>query len=210
MAGIDLTLENDYEKLMKKVMAYYKSTVDFRHNQFQTFIDMAKRDMEFTCFKYITRGDLLGYQITYKDYADYCLVVWFSPALKSVNLHVVADPDNNCFAGKDPTNGDNVIKYFDLAWLGEGETVESRCERILKLAKEEIEDMRELAIKMKVDHCMTAEQFTEKVQDLMHPDNDSYLFVDPISSEQANKWFYDTLVEKIKAHPKIWKWFFTV
>ena len=57
---------------------------------------------------------------------------------------------------------------------------------------------------------MTAEEFTDKVQDLMHPDKDSYLFVDPISCEQANKWFYDKLVEKIKAHPKIWKWFFTV
>ena len=209
MSGLDLTLENDYEELMKKVMADYKSTVDFRHSQFQTFIDMCKRDMDFTCFKYITRGSLIGYQISYKDYADYCLVVWFSPAQQSVKLHVVADPDNKCFVGKDPTNGDNIIKYLDIAYLCEGDTVESRCKRIIEIAKEEIEDMRELAIKMKVDHCMTAEQFTEKVQDLMHP-SDDYLFVDPISCDQANKWFYDKLVEKIEAHPRIWKWFFTV
>lgn len=204
------TVEDDFKALIAKAVDDYHANLEFRYNQFTTFINIAKQDLSFTNFTYITRGSLLGYVITYKDYIDYRIVVWFDPVRETVTARIVADEANKGFENKNPADGNNTLKYYDVAYLYEGDTVESRCERILTCIKEDIEDARALYIKMHVDHSMSAEQFTEKVQDLMHPDKESYLFVDPISCDQANKWFYDKLVEKIKAHPLIWKWFFTV
>ena len=100
----------------------------------------------------------------------------------------------------------DVIKYL---YLEDKNSILDDIQRKIKFIKESIEDHHDFIVKQKVEHAMTAETFTNKVQDLMHP-SDDYLFVDPISGEQANMWFYNKLVEKIKAHPLLWKWFFTV
>ena len=38
---------------------------------------------------------------------------------------------------------------------------------------------------------LTDHEFRVKMQELLHPDDGSYLFVDPISCDQANLWFYE-------------------
>jgi hypothetical protein len=131
---------------------------------------------------------------------------------KSVQIRVVADKEAKGYIEKTSAEivdhaSEDVIKYLYID--DEYESIDATIKRKIKFIKDAIEDHHAFIVKQNVEHAMTAETFANKVQDLMHP-SDDYLFVDPISGEQANMWFYNKLVEKIKAHPLLWKWFFTV
>ncbi len=202
-------VDSDYEKILNKLITEQRAVLTTCHAQFDELAEMIKFDKDFTDVKYsVIDDDTLQYEVTYKLYRNYRFYFRFDVEHQCVELDVRNDRTNKEFAG--PTDDALCIKYFNLSDLdGNDETFKARAERLIKIAKERVDEEVERDNKRSKGY-LTAEEFTDKVQDLMHPDKDSYLFVDPISGEQANKWFYDKLVEKIKAHPKIWKWFFTV
>lgn len=204
------SVDEDYEAIKEHIIADYRNLINIRYSQFNTFIDIAKQDEDFKNFTYIVRGNLLGYVFSYKNYLDYRVVVWYCPVDKTVSLNVVADEDGKGFADKDPSNGNGIIKYFDVTYLCEGDTIESHSAQIIKHVKETINAHRATIIAQEVDHSLTAEQFTDKIKDLMHPDKNSYLYADPISVDQENMLFYKELVAKINKHPTIWRMFFTI
>jgi hypothetical protein len=202
-------VDSDYEKILNKLITEQRAVLLVCLAQFDELAEMIKFDKDFTDVRYsVINDDTLQYEATYKLYRNYRFYFRFDIEHQCVELDVRNDRTNKEFAG--PTDDALCIKYFNLSDLdGNDETFKARAERLIKIAKERVDEEVERDNKRSKGY-LTAEEFTDKVQDLMHPDKDSYLFVDPISGEQANKWFYDKLVEKIKAHPKIWKWFFTV
>ena len=201
-------VDSDYELIINKLITERRASLFVCRTQFDELAEMIKFDKDFTDVRYsVVNGDTLQYEVTYKLYRNYRFYFRFDVQYQRVELDVRADRTNKDFA--DSPGNALCIKYFDLTGQDGNETFKSRAERLIKIAKERVDEEVERDAKRSKGY-LTAEEFTNKVQDLMHPDKNSYLFVDPISGEQANKWFYDKLVEKIKAHPKIWKWFFTV
>ena len=202
-------VDSDYEVILNKLVTEQRAALLVCRAQFDELVEMIKFDKDFTDVKYsVVNGDTLQYEVTYKTYRNYRFYFRFAVKQRCVELDVRYDRTKKDFA--EPIKDTLCIKYYELSDCDEGcETFKARAERLIKIAKERVDEEVERDNKRNKGY-MTAEEFTEQVQDLMHPDKYSYLFVDPISSEQANKWFYDKLVEKIKAHPKIWKWFFTV
>lgn len=202
-------VDSDYELIINKLITERRASLSVCRDQFDELTELIKFDKDFTDVRYsVVNGDTLQYEVTYKLYRNYRFYFRFDVQYQRVELDVRADRTNKEFA--DSPGSALCLKYFELSGHDEGdETFKSRAERLIKIAKERVDEEVERDNKRSKGY-LTAEEFTDKVQDLMHPDKDSYLFVDPISGEQANKWFYDKLVEKIKAHPKIWKWFFTV
>ena len=202
-------VDSDYEVILNKLITEQRAVLLVCRDQFDELAEMIKFDKDFTDVRYsVINDDTLQYEATYKLYRNYRFYFRFDVEHQCVELDVRNDRTNKEFAGL--TDDALCIKYFNLSDLdGNDETFKARAERLIKIAKERVDEEVERDDKRSKGY-LTAEEFTEQVQDLMHPDKDSYLFVDPISGEQANKWFYDKLVEKIKAHPKIWKWFFTV
>lgn len=202
-------VDSDYEHILNKLITEQRAVLLVCRAQFDELAEMIKFDKDFTDVKYsVINDNTLQYEATYKLYRNYRFYFRFDVEHQCVELDVRNDRTNKEFAG--PTDDALCIKYFNLSDLdGNDETFKARAERLIKIAKERVDEQVEIDNKRSKGY-LTAEEFTEQVQDLMHPDKDSYLFVDPISGEQANKLFYDKLVEKIKAHPKIWKWFFTV
>ena len=202
-------VDSDYEHILNKLITEQRAVLLACLAQFDELAEMIKFDKDFTDVRYsVINDDTLQYEATYKLYRNYRFYFRFDVEHQCVELDVRNDRTNKEFAGS--ADDALCIKYFNLSDLdGNDETFKARAERLIKIAKERVDEEVERDNKRNKGY-MTAEEFTDQVQDLMHPDKDSYLFVDPISGEQANKWFYDKLVEKIKAHPKIWKWFFTV
>lgn len=201
-------VDSDYELILNKLITERRAVLLACRIQFDELAKMIKFDKDFTDVKYSVIDDnTLQYEATYKTYRNYRFYFRFDVKHQQVVLDVRNDRTNKDFAGS-PSDA-LCIKYFELSSHEDrDETFKSRAERLIKIAKERVDEEVELDNKRNKGY-LTAEEFTNKVQDLMHP-SDDYLFVDPISCEQANKWFYDKLVEKIKAHPRIWKWFFTV
>lgn len=202
-------VDSDYEVILNKLITEQRAVLFVCRAQFDELAEMIKFDKDFTDVRYsVVNGDTLQYEVIYKTYRNYRFYFRFDVEHQCVELDVRNDRTNKEFAGS--IDDAVCIKYFELSGHEDcNETFKSRAERLIKIAKERVDEEVELDNKRSKGY-LTAEEFTEKVQDLVHPDKNSYLFVDPISCEQANKWFYDKLVEKIKAHPKIWKWFFTV
>ena len=202
-------VDSDYEVILNKLITEQRAVLLVCRAQFDEIAEMIKFDKDFTDVKYsVINDDTLQYEVTYKLYRNYRFYFRFDVEHQCVELEVRVDNTKKEFADS-PTPA-VCIKYFNLSdYDDKDETFKARAERLIKIAKERVDEEVERDNKRNKGY-MTAEEFTEQVQDLMHPDKDSYLFVDPISCEQANKWFYDKLVEKIKAHPRIWKWFFTV
>ena len=202
-------VDSDYEVILNKLVTEQRAALLVCRAQFDELVEMIKFDKDFTDVKYsVVNGDTLQYEVTYKTYRNYRFYFRFAVKQRCVELDVRYDRTKKDFA--EPIKDTLCISIYELSDCDEGcETFKARAERLIKIAKERVDEEVERDNKRNKGY-MTAEEFTEQVQDLMHPDKYSYLFVDPISSEQANKWFYDKLVEKIKAHPKIWKWFFTV
>lgn len=206
---MSIGVDSDYEVILNKLVTEQRAALLVCRAQFDELVEMIKFDKDFTDVRYsVVNGDTLQYEVTYKLYRNYRFYFRFAVKQRCVELDVRYDRTKKDFA--EPIKDALCIKYYELSDCDEGcETFKARAERLIKIAKERVDEEVERDNKRNKGY-MTAEEFTEQVQDLMHPDMYSYLFVDPISSEQANKWFYDKLVEKIKAHPKIWKWFFTV
>lgn len=202
-------VDSDYEVILNKLITERRAVLFVCRAQFDELAEMIKFDKDFTDVRYsVVNGDTLQYEVTYKTYRNYRFYFRFNVEYQCVELDVRNDRTNKEFAG--PIDDTLCIKYFELSGHEDcNETFKSRAERLIKIAKERVDEEVERDNKRSKGY-LTAEEFTAQVQDLMHPDKNSYLFVDPISGAQANKWFYDKLVEKIKAHPKIWKWFFTV
>lgn len=202
-------VDSDYELILNKLITEQRAVLFVCRAQFDELAEMIKFDKDFTDVRYsVVNGDTLQYEVTYKLYRNYRFYFRFDIEHQCVELDVRNDRTKKEFAG--PIDDALCIKYFNLSdYDDKDETFKSRAERLIKIAKERVDEEVERDNKRNKGY-LTAEEFTEQVQDLMHPDKDSYLFVDPISCEQANMWFYNKLVEKIKAHPKIWKWFFTV
>lgn len=202
-------VDSDYEVILNKLVTEQRAALLVCRAQFDELVEMIKFDKDFTDVRYsVVNGDTLQYEVTYKLYRNYRFYFRFDVKQRCVELDVRYDRTKKDFA--EPIKDTLCISIYELSDCDEGcETFKARAERLIKIAKERVDEEVERDNKRNKGY-MTAEEFTEQVQDLMHPDKYSYLFVDPISSEQANKWFYDKLVEKIKAHPKIWKWFFTV
>ena len=201
-------VDSDYELIINKLITERRASLSVCRDQFDELAELIKFDKDFTDVRYsVVNGDTLQYEVTYKLYRNYRFYFRFDVQYQRVELDVRADRTNKDFADS-PSNA-LCIKYFELSGHNGDETFKSLAERLIKIAKERVDEEVERDNKRSKGY-LTAEEFTEKIQDLMHPDKNSYLFVDPISCEQANMWFYETLVKKIKAHPKIWKWFFTV
>lgn len=201
-------VDSDYELILNKLITEQRAVLLVCRAQFDELAEMIKFDKNFTDVRYsVVNGDTLQYEVTYKLYRNYRFYFRFDIEHQCVELDVRNDRTKKEFAG--PIDDALCIKYFNLSdYDDKDETFKSRAERLIKIAKERVDEEVERDNKRNKGY-LTAEEFTNKVQDLMHP-SDDYLFVDPISGEQANMWFYNKLVEKIKAHPKIWKWFFTV
>lgn len=207
--NMSVGVDSDYEVILNKLITEQRAVLLVCRDQFDELAEMIKFDKDFTNVIYSVIDDnTLQYEATYKTYRNYRFYFRFDIKYQQVVLDVRNDRTNKDFAGS--PNDALCIKYFELSGHEDGdETFKARAERLIKIAKERVDEQVEIDNK-RDKGFLTAEEFTEKIQDLMHPDKDSYLFVDPISCEQANMWFYKTLVKKIKAHPKIWKWFFTV
>ena len=202
-------VDSDYELIINKLITERRASLFVCRTQFDELAELIKFDKDFTDVRYsVIKGNTLQYEATYKTYRNYRFYFRFDVQYQQIALDVREDRTKKDFAGS-PDDA-LCIKYFELSGHEDSdETFKSRAERLIKIAKERVDEEIEIDNKRSKGY-LTAEEFTEKVQDLMHPDKSSYLFVDPISCEQANMWFYNKLVEKIKAHPKIWKWFFTV
>lgn len=201
-------VDSDYELIFNKLITELRAVLCVRRTQFDELAEMIKYDKDFTDIRYSVKDNVLQYEATYKLYRNYRFYFRFDVERQCVKLEVREDKTKKEFTG--PIDDTWCIKYFELSNHDNGtETFKTRAERLINIAKERVDEQVEIDNKRSKGY-LTAEEFTEKVQDLVHPDKNSYLFVDPISCDQTNKLFYDKLVEKIEAHPKIWKWFFTV
>lgn len=207
---MSIGVNSDYEHIVNKLIDEQRTTLCKCHSHFNKLAEMIKYDKDFTDVKYsVIGGDTLQYEAMYKTYRNYRFYFRFNVQHQRIELDVRFDKTKKDFA--EPTDDKLFCINYSVLFGHEdcSEIFESRTERFIMFAKDRVNAHVE-ADNERSKGYLTAAEFTEKVQDLMHPDKNSYLFVDPISGEQANMWFYNKLVEKIKAHPKIWKWFFTV
>ena len=101
---------------------------------------------------------------------------------------------------------DSYQSNIELDYFCEGENQAKKFAKAVNFIKDAIETHHKAMIRQK--NYLTDHEFRVKMQELMHPDDGSYLFVDPISCDQANLWFYERFKQKIESHPHIWKWFF--
>ena len=204
--------KQSFNKVLRETMAVTELEMTKCYDMLDAFITSISCDFDFNGIANVKTNNAVGYIFSYKDYSDYRIIALLYTECKNVQIRVVVDKEEKGYIEKTTAEiidhaSENVIKYLYLD--DNYDSFDAVIKRKIKFIKEEIEDHHDFIVKQKVEHAMTAETFTNKVQDLMHP-SDDYLFVDPISGEQANMWFYNKLVEKIKAHPLLWKWFFTV
>lgn len=204
--------KQSFNEVLRETMAITELELTKCYDILNAFITSASRDFDFKGIENVKTNNAVGYIFSYKDYSDFRVIVLLYTEYKNVQIRVVADKEAKGYIEKTSAEivnhaSEDVIKY--LYFDDNYDSIDTVIKRKIKFIKDAIEDHHDFIVKQKVEHAMTAETFANKVQDLMHP-SDDYLFVDPISGEQANMWFYNKLVEKIKAHPLLWKWFFTV
>lgn len=204
--------KQSFNEVLRETMAITELELTKCYDMLNAFITSVSCDFDFRGIENIKTNNAVGYIFSYKDYSDFRVIVLLYTEHKNVQIRVVADKEAKGYIEKSTDEivshaSEDVIKYLYID--DEYEQIDATIKRKIKFIKDAIEDHHDFIVKQNVEHAMTAETFANKVQDLMHP-SDDYLFVDPISGEQANMWFYNKLVEKIKAHPLLWKWFFTV
>lgn len=204
--------KQSFNEVLRETMAITELELTKCYDMLNAFITSVSCDFDFKGIENIKTNNAVGYIFSYKDYSDFRVIVLLYTEHKNVQIRVVADKEAKGYIEKSIDEivshaSEDVIKYLYLD--DEYESIDAAIKRKIKFIKDAIEDHHDFIVKQNVEHAMTAETFANKIQDLMHP-GDDYLFVDPISGEQANMWFYNKLVEKIKAHPLLWKWFFTV
>ena len=203
-------IKERFDQIISSQIDALKNNVEFHYRLFNEFFATVKQDSDFKVVETFpeAKSCYVGFLFTYKDFEDYICEVIYNPGQANVRLCIIAKKDGMDFNYFAPTLNGDILKYYWINEFREGQTQETRIKEAITFTKETIEEDHKIKIRQEHDY-LTDQEFRVKVQDLMHP-TDDYLFVDPITCEQANLWFYNKLVEKIKAHPKIWKWFFTV
>jgi hypothetical protein len=204
--------KQSFNKILREKIAITELELTKCCDMLNAFIMSVSCDFDFKGIENVKTNNAVGYIFSYKDYSDFRIIVLLYTEHKNVQIRVVADKEAKGYIEKTTDEivshaSEDVIKYLYID--DDYDSIDDVIKRKIKFIKETIEEHHDFIVKQKVEHAMTAETFANKVQDLMHP-GDDYLFVDPISGEQANMWFYNKLIEKIKAHPLLWKWFFTV
>lgn len=203
-------VKEKFDQIIASQIDTLKKNVEFQYELFNSFFAIINANSDFKIIEQFpeVKSCYVGFLFTYKDFKDYLCEVIYNPGQDGVRLRIIAKKDNKELDYFAPAFNGEILKYYWLDEFHEGETQETKFEKAITFIKETIEEHHKMKIRQEHDY-LTDQEFRVKVQDLMHP-TDDYLFVDPITCEQANLWFYNKLVEKIKAHPKIWKWFFTV
>ena len=203
-------IKERFNQIISSQIDVLKNNVEFHYQLFNAFFAAIKQDSDFKVVEFFPEVNscYVGFLFTYKDFEDYLCEVIYNPGQENIKLCIMAKKDGIDFNYFAPSLNSNILKYYWIDEFCEGQTQETRIKEAITFTKETIEEHHKTKIRQERDY-LTDQEFRVKVQDLMHP-TDDYLFVDPITCEQANLWFYKKLVEKIKAHPKIWKWFFTV
>lgn len=205
--------KQSFNEVLRETMAIAELKLTKCYDKLNAFITSVSNDVDFKNIENVKTDDAIGYIFSYKDYSDFRVIVLLYTEHKNIQIRVVVDKEAKGYIEKSSDEiikcaSEDVIQYLYLD-DDEYESIDVAIQHKIKFIKCEIEIHHEFIVKQNVEHAMTSETFTNKVQKLMHP-SDDYLFVDPIGGGQVNMWFYNKLVEKIKAHPKIWKWFFTV
>lgn len=203
-------VKEKFDQIIASQIDTLKKNVEFQYSQFNAFFTMIKSDSDFKIIETFDKAGFcyVGFIFTYKDFKNYLCDVIYNPGQGNIRLRIICKKDDKEFDYFSTNLNGEVLKYYWLHEFYEGETQETKFEKAITFIKETIEEDYKVKTRQEHDY-LTDQEFRVKVQDLMHPADD-YLFVDPITCEQANLWFYNKLVEKINAHPKIWKWFFTV
>lgn len=206
-------LHNMYDTLLNDTIEAAKNETNKVYKLYDRLLAKVDTNNDFT-MKTIQHGkhNIISL-FTLKDFTNYCMVADFQIDHKQIAIKIVVDESGLGFKEIDPIEADDklIIKYY---WLYVSECdqpcekIDKRLDCIFDSIKENIEDHHKRATRIKVDHVLTGDEFTAKVQELFHSVDDGYLFADPLSWDQANYWFYEKIKKRVEEHPRIWKWFF--
>lgn len=198
-------MNTNFDKVVETAISSMQDRIKFRYSQFNEFLELIKNDSDYNTLEYVD-GNSLMCIFRYKDFNDYRCCLEFCPGREVLRVDVIVKKDDKEFDYNTAWLNGEQIKYIGLDDFCEGENQEEKFANAVNFIKEAIEEHHKAILRQK--NYLTDLEFRVKMQDLMHPDDGSYLFVDPITCEQANLWFYEKFKQKIESHPHIWKWFF--
>ena len=198
-------MNTNFDKVVETAINSMQDRIKFRYSQFNEFLELIKNDSDYNTLEYVD-GNSLKCIFRYKDFNDYRCCLEFCPGREVLRVDVIVKKDDKEFDYNTAWLNGEQIKYIGLDDFCEGENQEEKFANAVNFIKEAIEEHHKAILRQK--NYLTDLEFRVKMQDLMHPDDGSYLFVDPITCEQANLWFYEKFKQKIESHPHIWKWFF--
>lgn len=198
-------MNTNFDNVVESAISSVQDRIKFRYSQFNDFIKLIINDSDYNTLEYI-QGNSLMCIFRYKDFNDYRCCLEFCPSQEILRVDVIVKKDDKEFDYNLAWLNGEQIKYIDLDYFCEGENQEERFARAVNFIKDAIETHHKAMIRQK--DYLTDHEFRVKMQELLHPDDGGYLFVDPISCDQANLWFYKEFKKKIESHPHIWKWFF--
>ncbi|MBO7714825.1 MAG: hypothetical protein J6S85_14705 [Methanobrevibacter sp.] len=198
-------MNTNFDKVVEAAISSVQDRIKFRYSQFNDFLELIKNDSDYNTLEYID-GNSLMCIFRYKDFNDYRCCLEFCPGQEILRVDVIVKKDDKEFDYNLAWLNGEQIKYIGLDHFYEGEYQEEKFAKAVNFIKESIETHHKAMIRQK--DYLTDHEFRVKMQELLHPDDGSYLFVDPISCDQANLWFYEEFKKKIENHPHIWKWFF--
>lgn len=198
-------MNTNFDKVVEAAISSVQDRIKFRYSQFNDFLELIKNDSDYNTLEYID-GNSLMCIFRYKDFNDYRCCLEFCPGQEILRVDVIVKKDDKEFDYNLAWLNGEQIKYIGLDHFYEGEYQEEKFAKAVNFIKESIETHHKAMIRQK--DYLTDHEFRVKMQELLHPDDGSYLFVDPISCDQANLWFYEEFKKKIESHPHIWKWFF--
>lgn len=203
-------IQEGFNKFVSERIDKFRKVTEQRYDQYNKLYEMFKQDSNFNILDaYRAENyDSIGCIFSYKDFTDYRCVLIFEPTIDTIQLYIIVKIDEHSdFDYNKPAFNGRLLKYIYLNDFYKDGDIKAKYEYATKFIDDVIVENYNLKTGKK--DYLTAAEFAEKVQELMHP-GDSYLFEDPISCEQENFWFYNKLVEKIKKHPLLWKWFFSI
>lgn len=203
-------IQESFNKIVSEQIDKLSKTIERYYDQYNKLYEMFKQDSNFNILDAyrVENDDCIGCIFSYKDFTDYRCVLTFNPNINTIQLHIIVKIDEHAdFDYNKPMFNGKLLKFIYLNDFYEDCDIKAKYEFAVKIVDDVITENYNWKTGKK--DYLTAVEFTEKVQELMHP-GDSYLFEDPISCEQENFWFYNKLVEKIKKHPLLWKWFFSI
>lgn len=204
-------LEAEYTDMVKASLDELKRKIDEVYESFHGFLEFLKNTRDITVIGPArTSTDSFDFVFKINGFDNYASLVKYRVGVDYITVRTIVDPDAYGFVDSDLLHNppvDNIIKY--------GTLYRDKCEAenkkqfmdMLSRVRETVEEHRDFVIQEQVDHSMTPEVFTAKVQDLLDG-NTPYVFTDSLSKEQAIWQYYNKLSEKAKRHPRIWKMFF--